>query len=125
MNSSARSDEAREVSFCLQGRRFRPVQNSEHGTVSAQTEFDFSQRGVTVSATYAGGAIEWGQIVGHFVAEEALEILYQCRTTEGALQAGRASVQMSRASEGLRLTMQWQWLTGDRSAGTSEYVEIC
>ncbi len=108
----------------LQNKKFVPVANSENGEVSDQTVFYFTQENDKVEATYRGGSIMSGNIIGRFTPEGEMELLYHCLTATMELRAGKARVKISNEHGKIKLTMQWQWLNGDRSAGSSEYIEV-
>ena len=47
----------------------------------------------------------------------------ECVTVSDELKAGRALARFSQApEEPLRMHLDWQWLTGDQSKGTSEWI---
>ncbi|NNC37481.1 MAG: hypothetical protein EX271_12435 [Acidimicrobiales bacterium] len=111
--------------FNLNGRRFYPVHNTVNGTVTDDTIFHFSQSGENITADYAGGDIEIGHITGLFMKPDTAILLYHCLTTEGELKAGRADAHFSLNEAGtICIDMQWQWLSGDKTSGTSHYEEI-
>jgi hypothetical protein len=109
----------------LDSREFVPVHNTVGGTVTDATKFSFQQSGENITADYAGGDIETGHIVGKFVNEDTAELIYHCLTKDGEMKAGQAQAHFSISDTGkLTIDMQWQWLNGDKSAGTSHYEEI-
>ncbi|MEM6706860.1 MAG: aminotransferase class V-fold PLP-dependent enzyme, partial [Acidobacteriota bacterium] len=111
------------MTVSLDGRIFRVAQNSEQGAVGGDTVFRFTERNGQVRATYSGGAIRQGSLLGRRTSDGRLELLYQCETAEGELRAGRADVDVVERGRQVGLEMQWRWLTGDRASGTSSYVE--
>ena len=46
------------------GRLFRPVKTSDTSQTGADTIFKYEQNGDMVTATYSGGNIRFGQIIG-------------------------------------------------------------
>lgn len=109
----------------LDGRVFHPVQNSKHGTVEATTIFKFKQSGNRVSATYSGSDVVDGHIVGQFVSNNIATLLYHSITKSGELQAGEAeAVFDALPDKRLCIHMNWRWLNGDKTDGTSYYEEI-
>lgn len=111
--------------FNLDGRTFCPVQNSASGTVTDATKFRFQQTGENITADYEGGEIETGHIVGKFTTPDTAELIYHCLTNAGEMKAGQAQARFAINDAGsLTIDMQWQWLNGDKSAGTSHYEEI-
>jgi len=109
----------------LDNRVFVAIANSEHGIVSSDTRFHFWQQGDMFFADYSGGDVREGHIIGQFTDETTGTMLYHCMTKDHALKAGEAKAQFAEVTGG-RLTMDlnWRWLTGDQSAGTSHYEEI-
>jgi hypothetical protein len=52
-------------------------------------------------------------------------LLFHCVTTDGGLMAGQSTGRVGRDETGrATLEFEWSWLTGDRSGGTSSYVEL-
>ncbi|MGI9545033.1 MAG: n-acetylglutamate synthase [Cyclobacteriaceae bacterium] len=101
------------------------MSNSKNGEVSIETVFHYRQEGELVSATYKGGSVMSGSIVGLWRESEQLDLLYHCLTNEGELKAGKAQALASVMDNGkIKLSLDWQWLTSDQSSGKSEYVEI-
>lgn len=107
----------------LDGRFFAVVQNSETGQVGDGTVFRFTERDDSIQATYSGGGIQHGTIVGRRTSSESARLLYQCVTGDGELRAGEAEVAISEADGRVALEMDWRWLTGGRESGSSRYVE--
>ena len=111
--------------FNLDGRMFCPVHNSTSGTVTDATKFRFQQNGDNITADYAGGEIETGHIVGKFTSPDTAQLIYHCLTNNGDMKAGQAQARFAVNDAGiLTIDMQWQWLNGDKSSGTSHYEEI-
>lgn len=76
------------MNFNLDGRIFRSVANSATGEVSEATVFRYRQEGMVVWATYAGGAIRYGQLVAVVIADGSLDMRYHHVNTAGALMTG-------------------------------------
>lgn len=106
------------------GRRFRGRRNSPNGEVDAGTVFHYRQDGDLLRGDYSGGAIVLGQLLGRVRPDGTLEFLYHHLNESGELMSGRCE-STPRVEDGvLVLAERWQWLTGDRSSGTSEVEEI-
>jgi hypothetical protein len=103
----------------LNGRTFRAIANSSHGTLNTETRMTFADEGGDVTAVYGGGTIRRGYVVARRVGPNDLEMLYHCITTMGELKAGRA---LATLSTGGKMHLDWQWLTGDGAAGTSDWI---
>jgi hypothetical protein len=107
------------------GRVFRPVVNSASGQVSGETEFRYSHRGDRLTATYSGGEIRAGQILGLVAVDGSLELLYHHLTNGGELRSGHCRSRPEQLPDGrLRLHEKWEWTWGDRSNGESVVEEV-
>ena len=102
----------------LAGLTFRAIANSKNGTMTTETRMTFHLDDGLVTASYGGGSIAVGQVVGRHTGERTVQLLYQCLTVAGELRAGEASARFADD----RMFLEWQWLTGDRSRGESEWV---
>ena len=105
-------------------KKFVLVENSENGEVNLDTIFEYKQDGNMVTATYKGGTVKYGKIIGH-LKEDKIEMLYQCLTTNNQLKAGKAIAKISlTTSNKIKLILDWEWLTDDHGFGKSEYIEL-
>ena len=108
----------------LAGKTFRAIANSGNGTISTDTTMTFvseDERGIL--GVYVGGTIKAGHVVARRKDDGAVEMLYQCVTVSHELKAGRALARFIHTPDKtLRMHLDWQWLTGDRSGGVSEWV---
>lgn len=108
----------------LAGTTFRAVANSENGSLNTQTEMRFTRDDGIVVASYDGGTIAVGHVLGKWLGEDELDMLYQGATTGGDVQAGTARATFSLDEQGrTRMHLDWRWLTGDGSSGRSEWVQ--
>jgi hypothetical protein len=73
------------------GRRFIAAKNSDSGEVSTATTFDYHQQGTHVWATYSGGQIARGHLLGTADAEGNLSFDYHHLNTAGELRTGRCT----------------------------------
>ena len=104
---------------------FRPVSNTPNGEVSGETRFVYRQRDAVLEASYSGGGIRSGQMVGLVFDDGRLEFLYQHLTDDLDLRSGRCESQPEVLPDGrLRLHETWRWSNGDLSAGTSVVEEV-
>lgn len=105
-------------------RRFRPVDKTENSETSAETIFLYQQQGQVVTATYAGGAILSGHLIGLVDGDGVIEMRYHHANTSLELQTGVCRSTPEVLPDGrLRLHEAWQWTSGDRSAGQSVIEE--
>lgn len=113
------------MKYNIDGRTFRSFSNTENGEVNADTLFYYQQDGDIISAEYHGGAIKKGHLVGKQLETGQVQFVYHHINDQGELLAGKCiSTPELTANGKLRLVEEWQWMTGDRSEGKSEIVEI-
>lgn len=106
------------------GRRFRPVTNSPNGQVSGDTEFEYHQIDDIVWATYHGGSIRFGTLTGRVDEDGSLAFHYVHVATDGTTMTGWCRSTPEVLEDGrIRLREEWQWTSGDHSAGTSTIEE--
>jgi len=107
------------------GRLFRSVESSDSGQVSSETIFKYEQSGDMVTATYSGGEIKFGQIIGHVDADGILDMRYQHIDRGGELKTGYCTTTPEVLHGGkLRLHERWRWTCGHRAKGRSILEEI-
>lgn len=107
------------------GRKFRPVLNTPNGEVNSETLFHYRQDGDLLTATYEGGGIRAGQMIGFVRGDSSLEFCYQHVSDAGELRAGKCKSVPKVLEDGrLRLAETWQWSTGDQSTGESVVEEV-
>ncbi len=108
----------------LDGKRFVTTGNP-HGLSGTETVFEYhTEDGRRITGTYGGGRVVDGHLVGRATGPDTIELLYHCATVDGELMAGWSRGRVARNDRGLvELHFDWGWLTGDRSGGTSSYVE--
>jgi hypothetical protein len=106
-------------------RFFRTVSNAPGGETGAETVFHYRQEGEVVWATYKGGEVVFGTLLATADEEGRLDMRYQQLNRRGEWRMGRClSVPEVLADGRYRLHESWQWLTGDRSSGTSIIEEF-
>ena len=99
------------------------IENSENGTVNAETVFEYKQVADLVTADYSGGTIRYGKIIARLNGDK-LDMLYQCITTNDELKAGKAVAQISyNDNNKIKLKLNWEWLGDKKENGISEYLE--
>jgi len=109
-------------------RLFRPVESTENGEVSGATLFHYRQEGPVLWATYDGGGVTHGHMIGRVEADGALHFRYHhlSLTDENRPDpvSGLCHSRLEVLPDGrYRLYEQWQWTSGDLSAGTSVLEE--
>lgn len=114
-----------EVDLHYNGRIFRGRSSAGDGDVSSATVFYYTQHDDVVSARYTGGSVRDGQLLGTVAEDGSLDFCYHHLDIEGVLRAGRCRSTPRFEDDGqLVLDEEWQWLTGDRSRGSSVVEEV-
>jgi hypothetical protein len=107
------------------GRKFRPVSNTPNGEVNGETLFCYEQAGDLLTATYAGGGIRHGSMVGICDASGNLRFCYQHVSDDGALRAGYCESTPQILADGrIRLRERWRWTLGGEGEGESIVDEV-
>lgn len=102
------------------GKRFRPVQNTENSETSEDTVFEYRQTGSILTSAYAGGSIQQGHLLGKVDDAGNITLRYHQINQQGELMAGFCQSRPEIQPNGkIRLHETWQWTTGDCSKGTS------
>ena len=106
-------------------KRFRPIQNSENGETTADTIFEYKQHGNILTSEYSGGEIVTGHLIGLVDEDGSIEMRYHQVNSKGVLMTGVCTSTPEILSNGkIRLHEDWQWTSGDRSAGKSILEEL-
>ena len=107
------------------GRLFRPVEISDMSQTGTDTIFKYEQDGDMVTATYSGGHVKFGQIIGCVDANGILDMRYQHVDRDGALMTGYCKTTPEILPNGkMRLHEKWRWTCGHRAKGRSILEEI-
>ena len=113
------------LTFSVNNKTFRPVSNVENGDVGEGTVFHYFQDGDIIQADYAGGDVVMGHLVGKDLPSGQLQFAYHHLNAAGDVMAGQCLSTPEVLPDGrLRFHEAWQWLTGDRSKGTSVIEEV-
>ncbi|KLT63732.1 hypothetical protein [Pedobacter sp. BMA] len=106
-------------------RIFIPSSNSENGETSEETKFHYSQVGNVLTASYSGGQIQTGHLIGIVSADGSIDMRYHQVNESGQLMTGICnSVPEILPSGKIRLHETWEWTSGDRSKGFSVIDEV-
>lgn len=93
----------------LDGRTLAGVANDEEGEVSAETLFDFEQDGERIYASYSGGAIADGHLVGTFDGEH-WDVRYVQINEDGETATGHSVGDVELLDDGrIRVEDEWEW----------------
>ena len=107
------------------GKTFRPVTNSENGETTADTIFHYRQEGAVLTATYTGGKIISGQLIGLVDESGKIDMRYHQVNDDGVLMTGICQSIPELLPDGkIRLHEQWRWTSGDASSGQSVLEEV-
>jgi hypothetical protein len=107
----------------LDGRWFRAVAVDGDGEVGPETMFRYAQEDGDVWATYAGGEIRRGYLVGTRDGDR-LDFRYVQLSESGQTSAGHCESVVTALPDGrLRLAETWRWESREGS-GTSVAEEI-
>lgn len=111
------------LSIDYDGRLFRAVQLDGNGDVDEETLFKYDQREDRLMATYSGGDVEYGTMVGTVHKDGSLTFLYHHRTKDGGLRAGRCQSRPEILENGrIRLHEKWVWTYGPRRGMSGKSV---
>ena len=102
---------------------FIALENSQNGEVSSETVFHYSEKKSIISASYSGGKIIQGSILGKRISDTEIEFNYQHITDDLSLKAGHCQSTISEENNRLILNEVWQWFTDDKSHGASKLIE--
>ena len=109
----------------LNNRLFFSVSNTENGEITNQTLFKYCQKEQSVWASYSGGNIERGTLIGKFTEQNRIYFTYQHLNIDGEIRIGECKSTLEMLTDGrLRMKESWQWLNGDMSKGYSVIEEI-
>lgn len=106
-------------------KRFRTVSNTANGETSEETIFEYKQTGQILSATYSGGQIEQGHLLGIVHKNGSIDLRYHQINKNGNLMTGICFSTPEILENGkIRLHETWEWTSGDLSKGQSILEEM-
>jgi hypothetical protein len=107
------------------GRTFVSIENTTNGEVSSKTVFDYKQEGKILSATYSGGEIVKGTLIGIVKEDGCLTFRYNHVNVHHDIRGGQCTSVPEILSDGrIRLHESWRWLDRDQSEGESIVEEV-
>ncbi|RDZ39882.1 hypothetical protein C5B91_17540 [Haloferax sp. Atlit-10N] len=107
----------------LDRRVFKSVANAEGGDVGGDTYFWFDQSDDLIHATYRGGTVRLGHLVG-LRLDDTLDFRYSHVTEDGTTATGHSTDRIERLGDGrLRLHEDWSW-DSKPGSGTSVLEEL-
>jgi hypothetical protein len=102
---------------------FRVLDISPASELSSDTLFEFRERDRAVEATYMGGAILSGHLVGRREGK-SVRTAYAQLSTAGELKSGAAEIRIEQAAEGrVLLTEEYTWSDGTTGRNVLQSVE--
>ncbi len=107
------------------GRKFVSIENTENGEVSSQTVFEYKQEGKIISATYSGGEIIQGTLIGIVMEDGCVEFRYNHVNSKDEIRGGKCVSTPKILPDGrIRLHERWQWLDTEATEGSSIIEEV-
>lgn len=107
------------------GRIFVSVENTVNGEVSSQTIFQYKQINHIIQATYRGGDIVQGMLIGTVKEDGCLQFRYNHVNLRNEIRGGECISTPEILPDGrIRLYERWQWLDAENTEGSSIIEEI-
>jgi hypothetical protein len=107
------------------GKKFRPVSNTENGDTSSETIFEYQQTGNILTSKYRGGDIVEGHLMALVDENGNIDMRYHHINTAGEIMTGICRSTPEILVNGkIRLHEKWRWTSGDFSEGESVLEEI-
>lgn len=107
------------------GRRFVSINNSANGEVSSQTVFEYKQEGAILTASYSGGDIINGVMIGLVKEDSSIEFRYNHVNRIHEIRGGSCISTPELLSDGrIRLHEKWKWSDKEHSEGESIVEEL-
>ncbi len=112
-------------SLNLNKRIFKSTSNTDNGEVSAETIFHYYQEGDGIWASYSGGKINRGFLIGKFIEDKQIYFTYQHINDNKEIRCGECKSTLEHLPDGrLLLHESWQWLDSERIYGNSVIEEV-
>jgi len=109
--------------FSLDGLRMNAVDTDGSGISNEDTLFEFHQEGDNIWATYAGGSVARGYLVGTLRGAN-LEFRYCQMEADGALDGGHSNCVVKRNRDGLVQIVEFFEWTSRPGSGTNIIQEL-
>ncbi len=107
------------------GRLFRPVTTKGQSETTAQTVFKYEQKDALVTASYAGGDVRLGHLIGLVNKDGSLDMRYHHVNMDGEIKTGTCHTRPEiLPGKRLRLHETWQWTSEPKTKGTSILEEL-
>lgn len=106
-------------------RTFISIDNTANGEVSSKTTFKYKQEGNIISATYSGGEIVKGLLIGIVKEDGCLAFRYNHINRKNEIRGGECVSTPEILSNGrIRLFEKWKWLDAEQTEGNSIIEEV-
>lgn len=107
------------------GRIFAGIMNTPNGQVNGDTRFHYTQHGHILTATYSGGNIIQGTMLGVVHDDSSLLFTYHHIDIDGHLKSGHCTSTPEPLPDGrIRLHEKWEWTFGGSGEGSSIVEEV-
>ena len=107
------------------GRKFVSIENTANGEVSSKTYFEYKQEGNIISATYYGGEIVKGLLIGIVHENSCLKFRYNHINQKNEIRGGECVSTPEILPDGrIRLYESWKWLDAEATEGKSIIEEV-
>lgn len=107
----------------LHNKKFTSLENAENGEVTSDTIFHYRQSDDHIWASYQGGKIAMGTLVGKIEGNK-LRFLYQHMNQADEFLTGYCETKVLKENGKIQLHESWRWTCKDFSQGTSVLEEI-
>jgi len=106
-------------------KRFIPISNTENGETTNETIFTYQQVDNLLTATYSGGKIKYGHLIGLVDKDGNIDMRYHQLNDQGELMTGICHSKPEVLPNGkIRLHESWEWTSGNHSKGQSIIEEL-
>ena len=107
------------------GKRFRIMGKFKNSELSADTIFEYKQKGSILQCQYSNGKVLAGHLLGTVNDKGYLSMVYHQVNESGEIKTGSChSTPQILPTGKIILHESWQWTSGDRSSGESTLEEI-
>lgn len=107
------------------GKKFRPVTNTDNGDTGSETVFEYCQTGNILTSKYTGGKIVMGHLIGIVDGSGNIDMRYHHINVKGEIMTGIClSTPVILENGKIHLHEKWKWTSGDCSEGESVLEEI-
>ncbi|MDH7446430.1 n-acetylglutamate synthase [Aquimarina sp. 2201CG14-23] len=107
----------------LNDKKFKPKETVDNGDVSMDTVFHYRQDGNAIWASYKGGKIVTGTLIGK-IKNDRISLIYQQLNEINEFLTGCCETVISIKGGKVYLDETWQWTCKDYSKGHSLLEEI-